>query len=46
MINQVTPYLEALPRLINSESSKHHKQPKMGNAVTVEWKTNTKKASA
>jgi hypothetical protein len=44
MMNQVTPYLGALPSLINSESINHHRQPKIGNAVTVEWKANTEKS--
>ena len=43
-MNQVTPYSGALPSLINSESSNHHRQPKMGNTVTVEWKANTQKS--
>ena len=41
MTNQATPHLGALSSLINSESSNHRGQPKMGSAFTAERMANT-----
>jgi hypothetical protein len=39
MMNQATPYLEALLSLINNENSNRCRQPQMGTTLTSEWKT-------
>jgi hypothetical protein len=41
MMNQATPHLGAESSLINNESSIHHGQPRMGIALTSEWKAST-----
>jgi hypothetical protein len=41
MMNQATPHLGAESSLINNESSIHRGQPRMGIALTSEWKAST-----
>jgi len=42
MMNQATPHLEAWSSLRSNESSNRHGQPKMGTALTSEWKASTR----